>query len=175
MPISAPSASPPAIAHTTSTAHQRQPQSPNSCRPSRPKPSITIGKAVPSLRPPSPVRPNRRLSRSLALATCTSEASTGSVGAKIAPSSTAAPSGRFSSQTPMAVTAATVTSIDTDASCTGMRQRLSCSGSSSFIPAVNSDTSTAISVRRSSSVTFCSASSCSRLMPHGPIAMPTTR
>ena len=71
--------------------------------------------------------------------------------------------------------AATVTSMDTVASCTGMRQRRSLSGSSSFMPAVNSEISTAISVSRSSSITFLSASSLTSPQPHGPIAMPTPR
>ena len=136
---------------------------------------MTSGNAVPSFSPPSPVRPKRRRSRSLGLATCTSDASTGSVGARIAPSNTAAPTGKFKSHTPTAVMAATVSSIDTVASCTGMRQRLSFSGSSSFMPAVNSDTSSATSVRRSNSKVFLKASSFSSPQPHGPIAMPTAR
>ena len=76
-----------------------------------------------------------------------------------APSNTDAPSDRSMTQTPRAVMAATVISMDTVAICTGMRQRLSASGNSSFMPAVKSDTNTATSVSRSSSATFFIASS----------------
>ena len=107
--------------------------------------------------------------------TCTSEASTGSVGASIAPSNTAAPSGRPRPHTPSAVMAATVITIDTVASCTGMRQRWWRSGSSNFMPAVKSEISTAISVSRSSSSALLKASSCSSRKPSGPMATPTPR
>ena len=68
--------------------------SPISCSPSRPSPSMTNGNAVPSLSPPSPVSAKRRRSRSPGRFTCTSDASTGSVGARIAPSRMQAPTGR---------------------------------------------------------------------------------
>ena len=130
---------------------------------------------MPSLSPPSPVRPKRSRSRSLGSAICTSEARTGSVGARIAPSKTAAPTGKFKNHTPTAVTAPTVSSIDTVASCTGICQRLSLNGNSSFIPDVNNDISSATSVSRSSKTVFLMASSFSSPQPQGPMAIPTAR
>ncbi len=59
-----PTPRPAAIAHTTSTAHQRQPRPPGRAAPSSPRPSITNGNAVPSFRPASPVRLKRSRSRS---------------------------------------------------------------------------------------------------------------
>ena len=58
-----------------------------------------------------------------ARATCTSEASTGSVGARMPPSRIAAPSGRPSQATPAPAMSATVTSIETSASRSGSSQR----------------------------------------------------
>lgn len=156
-------------------AHQRQPPSPRSCRDISPRPSITIGKAVPSLSPPSPVSPKRKRSRSCGSETCTSDASTGSVGARMAPSNTATPSGRSMSHTPAAARAPTVISMDTVASCTGMRQRPSRHGSSSLSPTVKSEMSTAISVRRSKSEASSIGSSTSRPNPQGPMPTPTAK
>ena len=51
------------------SASQRQPQSPISCSPSRPRPSITKGNAVPSFRPASPVM----LKRSRSVSRCALE------------------------------------------------------------------------------------------------------
>jgi hypothetical protein len=156
-------------------AHQRQPPSPRSCWDISPRPSITIGKAVPSLSPPSPVSPKRKRSRSCGSETCTSDASTGSVGARMAPSNTATPSGRSMSHTPAAARAPTVISMDTVASCTGMRQRPSRHGSSSLSPTVKSEMSTAISVRRSKSEASSIGSSTSRPNPQGPMPTPTAK
>ena len=102
------------MAQTTSTASHRQPHSPISCSPSSPRPSITKGKAVPSLRPASPVRLKRSRSRSAGCSTCTSEASTGSVGARTAPSRMAAPRGSPSPSTPAAAISPTVTVMDSE-------------------------------------------------------------
>ena len=156
-------------------AHQRHPLSPNSCSPSSPSPSMTNGNAVPSLSPPSPVRPKRSRSRSVMSAICTSDASTGSVGAKIPPSNTAAPSGKFSSHMPATVIKPTVITIDTVASCTGMRQRLSFFFSSNFMPTVNSEISSATSASRSSNSVFLKTSSLSKCQPNGPMATPAAK
>ena len=64
VPSTAPMPTPARRPRRTSTASQRQPNAPISCRPSRPRPSMTNGNAVPSLSPASPVRPKRRRSRS---------------------------------------------------------------------------------------------------------------
>ena len=73
VPSAYPKPNPPAVAHSTSTVHQRHNPSPpakcSSCRPSQPRPSMTNGNAVPSFSPPSAVRPNRRRSRSPGSAT----------------------------------------------------------------------------------------------------------
>ena len=111
---------------------------------------MTTGNAVPSLSPPSPVRAKRNWSRSLGLATCTSEASTGSVGARMPPSKTAAPSERPSNAVPIRATATTVTSIETRASRSGGSQRRSCKPALSLSPEVKSEIRTTASVSRSS-------------------------
>ena len=67
-----------------------------------PRPNNTNGNAVPSLRPPSPVRPKRRRRDPAALRSCTSEASTGSVGASTAPITSA--SGQAKPRMSMAAT-----------------------------------------------------------------------
>ena len=167
--------SPPITAHSTSTAHQRHKLSPNSCRPNRPRPSMTNGKAVPSFSPPSPVKPSRKRSRSVGSAICTSDASTGSVGAKMPPNNTAAPSGKSSSHTPAAVIKPTVITIETVASCTGIRQRMSFFFSSNFMPTVNSEISSATSASRSISSVFSKASRSSKSQPMGPMARPAAR
>ena len=58
-----------------------------------PIPSITNGKALPSFMPASQVSVKRNWSWSPGWRICTSVASTGSVGATIAPSSTPTPNG----------------------------------------------------------------------------------
>ena len=77
--------------------------------------------------------------------------------------------------TPTAVTAPTVSSMETVASCTGIRQRAWRSGSSSFMPELKSEISTATSVTRSSMAVFFSASSDSNPQPRGPMATPSAR
>src|SRR5688572_26773796 len=133
------------------------------------------GNAVPSFNPASPVRPNRNRSRSVGCSTRTSDASTGSVGASTAPSSTAAPSGKSSSHTPAAAISATVTAIDTNASRTGSHHIGSRSGTRSFNPAVNSETMTATSVTRSSNPAFSTGSNRISPSPHGPSPTPTSK
>ncbi len=110
--------------------------------PSRPKPSSTNGNAVPSFSPPSPARLKPRRSGSEPGSDCTPDASTGSVVARTAPSSTAAPTGRASAQTPMAATSATRIAIDTKASRSGSRQRRSRRGTPSCKPTANEKSAT---------------------------------
>ena len=121
-------------------ASSRQPES---RRPSNARPSITNGNAAPSFNPPSPVRLNRTESRSFGSANCTSDASTGSVGASIAASKIAAPSGRSNNTTPMAASSAT--RDQHRERCEPQRRAPSMSrtsGSVNFRPTANRDTST---------------------------------
>ena len=89
---------PPTVPQIRSTAIQRHRIHRGRAVPSQPRPSNTNGNAVPSLRPPSPVSRSADVSRSCALRSCTSEASTGSVGASTAPSTSARPAGRSPGQ-----------------------------------------------------------------------------
>ena len=66
-----------------------EPEAPRLWAPTSAVPSNTNGKAVPSLSPASPVSVRRTRSRSSGCVTCTSEASTGFVGATIAAISSA--------------------------------------------------------------------------------------
>jgi hypothetical protein len=100
--------------------------------------------------PASPVSVNRSRSTSFGCSTCTSAASTGSVGAKTAPRITAAPSGNPSQNHPSSATSATVSAMEANAKAKGSRQRRERSGRRSFNPAAKSDTTTAISVAISS-------------------------
>ena len=81
------------------------------------------------------------------LSTSTSAASTGSVGARTAPSSTAAPSDNPSSGIAIPAIIATVSAMETVASRTGSHHRLSRQSTRSFSPAVKSDTITPTSAR----------------------------
>jgi hypothetical protein len=66
------------------------------------------------------------------------------------PSKTAAPSGKPSSVTPATVIIKTVATIDPSARRSGGNQRWCCRPRLIFLPVVNSDSSTMISVRCSS-------------------------
>ena len=136
---------------------------------------MTKGKAVPSFRPASPVRANRSRSRSVGSVTWTSEASTGSVGARIAPSRIAAPHGRPSPTTPATATRPIVTTIEPEARRTGSSQSASRRPTRSFSPAVNSETITATSVNRSSKAESRTGSSRISPKPDGPRPNPTAR
>ena len=174
-PRIAPIPRPPDTAQRTSTANQRQPHCPISSTPNKPRPSITNGNAVPSLRPASQVRLNRSRSRSAALSSCTSEASTGSVGARIAPKSTPAPKGIPRSQTPKRVISPTVKVIETNARRIGTSHLLSRNAQRNFSPAVKSETMTAGSANRSSHVALPSGSKRATLKTNGPIRTPPPR
>ena len=119
--------------------------------PSRPSASITIGSAVPSLRPPSAVSDTRTASRSFFERICTSEASTGSVGARMAASSSAPihPSDGIS-HTPTSVPNAMVATMPLLARIAATRQPLSVNGVRSRRPTANSEISTAVSVMMTS-------------------------
>ncbi|MNF97862.1 hypothetical protein D3C85_1192090 [compost metagenome] len=150
-PNVAPISRPPAVAQIRSIVHQRQPPLPRSCNPRSPRPSITKGNAVPSFKPPSPERLKRRRSGCTSLLVCTPEASTGSVGARMPPSNTAAPSGSPSPQKPTAVISPTVSAMDMSAKRSGSLQRLSENGTAPiFNPTLNSEISTATSATHSS-------------------------
>jgi hypothetical protein len=90
------------------------------------------------------------------------------------PSRTAAPNDRPSPQTPSAVTAPTVSSIDTVARRTGPTHRRSRTGppngARSLSPAVNSETITATSVMRSSSLGWSTGSTGANDTPAGSMA-----
>ena len=110
---------------------------------------MTNGKAVPSFRPPSAVKPNRRASRSSPWDTWTSEASTGSVGASNAPTSSDTARDPPSA-TPTAAVSPIVTTMATVASRMGTFQGAWEERTGSFRPTANKDTSTTTSVRISS-------------------------
>ena len=173
-PITQPITRPPVTAHSRSTAHQRHAPLPRSCSPSTPNASITNGKAVPSFKPPSPLRLKRSRSRSPGLSTCTSDASTGSVGASTAASSSAAPSDRPSPK-PTAVRAPMVSTIASDASSTGASHSRSVSRTRSRRPTANSEINTAASVSTSSKRASANRSRCSSPDTCGPINQPASR
>jgi len=115
--------------------------------PSRPSASITTGSAVPSLRPPSAVSATRTASRSWCERICTSDASTGSVGARMPASSSAPAQPRPGiSQAPASVASTIVVIIVPPASTSATRQPLNVHGARSCRPTANSEISTAISV-----------------------------
>ena len=173
--MAVPSSAPMATPQTASKANQRQPASPMSRRPSRPKPSSTTGNAVPSLSPASPVSAKRSRSRSPGSATCTSVASTGSVGARMPPSRIAAPIGRPSTSTPKPAIKATVTSIETMARRTGSSQRPSPKPALIFRPEPNSESRATISASRSSPLLFVAGTSVVQPSQSGLTATPASR
>ncbi len=130
---------------------------------------------MPSLRPASAVNVSRSLSRSCGFLVCTSDARTGSVGARIAPSRIAAPKGIASSHTPTAVTMPTVRTMETTASITAGRKRRSKIESRSLSPTVNSEMRTATSAARCSHFAWSSGSSEMKPSQYGPRAMPSSR
>ncbi|MNN12139.1 hypothetical protein D3C81_1251220 [compost metagenome] len=117
------------------------------------------------------------MSRSSVSAICTSEASTGSVGARIAPSSTATPSGTCSHPAATAHTPPMVSSMATLASRTGRRQTRYVICTRIRKPTPNRATSTASSVIHSSTFTWPGSVRSSTISPAppGPSAIPTNR
>ncbi len=112
---------------------------------------MTKGKPLPSFMPASLVSMKRNCSLSPAWRSCTSVASTGSVGARMAPSSTPAPRGRPSTRHAKAATRATEMAIDSQARRSEGSQRARLKGTGILTPAENREMRTAISVRVSSS------------------------
>ena len=104
------------------------------------------GNAKPSFSPASPVSATRISSASLASSTATMLASTGSVGAIIAPINNAMPQGRPIQKWVIAATAATVSNMAGNANRAASRQAESLNGKRSFRPLMNSETTKAISV-----------------------------
>ncbi len=174
-PMAKPIPRPPIVPQARSITAQRQPKVPMSCSPSRPSPRKMNGNAVPSLSPPSPVSAKRRLSRSCGLRSWTSDASTGSVGASAAPSSSASPGAIPSPQWAAAAMPAMVSTSDRVASLSGRLQRQSPTGTRILMPTVNSAINSAISVTSSSISSSRSGCSSSASTPEGPSANPTSR
>ena len=119
------------------------------CKPSNPIPSTTKGKALPSFIPASHVSAKRNLSWSPGCLLWTSVASTGSVGATMAPSKMAAPADRCNTKQANSAISATLTTIETEASKIGMRHRHSLTGTGILTPAEKSEINTATSVSAS--------------------------
>jgi hypothetical protein len=93
----------------------------------------------------------------------------------MAPSNTAAPSGRSSHHTPIALIIATIAAIDRNASRSGSHQRRSRSGTPSCSPTANSEISSATSASRSSTAACATGSGRSTFVPSGPSSQPSAR
>ena len=124
---------------------------------------MTKGNAVPSLRPATPVKLKRSLSRSPSWLTCTALASTGSVGAVIPARSIAAPSEKPHPNIALPASSATVTGRATKASRTASAQRPSSTDVAIFNPALKTEMRTASSA--SSSMTCASSATSRRSRP----------
>ena len=135
---------------------------------------MTNGKAVPSLRPASPVRPKRSRSRSAGRATCTSRGEHRVGGREDRAEQDRRAERQAEPETPASRDQRDGQHHRDVASRSGSSQRRSPRAVRSLSPAVNSETSTATSVSRSSSAASRSGSSAQEpRRPAAPSATPT--
>ncbi|MNH06841.1 hypothetical protein D3C79_662200 [compost metagenome] len=107
--------------------------------------------------------------------TCTSEASTGSVGARMAAINNATPQGKSSNRCNSRHRPAMVNSMTGPARPKATRHRRRLRARRNLRPLTNSENSSATSVRCSIHGAAATRSSCSSPRPEGPMAMPSTR
>ncbi|MNF92690.1 hypothetical protein D3C76_998380 [compost metagenome] len=111
----------------------------------------------------------------MASLTCTREARTGSVGARIAPISSDGPQANPNPKCSNRLTPAMVRIITGPARVNATRHRRSPRGRRNFNPQTNSEKSTATSDRCSIQKAASLISSLSKPRPEGPMATPSTR